>query len=121
MIEAYKNFWKNYFNFKDRTTRSGYWYVILMNLIIGFILGFISGFLSVSSNGASSFIMILISLYCLASIIPSIALFVRRLHDINKSGWWYFIALVPFVGSIILLVFLCTASVDENNKYGEKV
>lgn len=117
MIDAYKRFLKNYANFSGRSTRSDYWYVILANFLIGFVIGFIGGLIP-DLAGVTALIS---GLYSLAIIIPGIAIVVRRLHDINKSGWFYFIALVPLVGVIILLVFLCTASVNENNRYGERV
>ena len=117
MIDAYKRFLKNYANFSGRSTRSDYWYVILANFLIGFVIGFIGGLIP-DLAGVTALIS---GLYSLAIIIPGIAIVVRRLHDINKSGWFYFIALVPLVGGIILLVFLCTASVNENNRYRERV
>ena len=117
MIEAYKRFLKNYENFNGRSTRSDYWYVLLANCIIGFVLGFISGLIPEMALMVST----ITSIYSLAVIIPGIALVVRRLHDINKSGWYYFMAFIPFAGFIIMLVYLCTASVDENNKYGQRV
>jgi len=110
MLEAYKKFLSNYANFNGRSSRSDYWYVFLVNFIIGFVLGLL-GDLGV----------ILSSLYSIAVFIPSLALIVRRLHDINKSGWSYLFMLIPLVGWIIVLVFLCTDSVNENNKYGERV
>lgn len=115
MVEAYKRFLRNYTNFSGRSTRSDYWYVFLANLLIGFGIGFIGGFFGIGEITST-----ISSIYSLAILIPGIAVFVRRMHDINKSGWWWFIALVPFVGGIILLVFMCTDSVNENNKYGER-
>lgn len=117
MVEAYKKFFKNYANFSGRSSRSDYWYVFLANTLIGFVLGFIGGLIP-ELNGLMS---TLSTLYSLAVLIPGIAIVVRRLHDVNKSGWFYFIALIPLVGFIILLVFLCTDSVNENNRYGTRV
>ena len=54
-------------------------------------------------------------------IIPMWTLEVRRLHDINKSGWWLLISLIPAIGFIILIIFFATASVDEGNVYGDIV
>lgn len=108
MVEAYKRFLRNYTNFSGRSTRSDYWYVVLANFLIGFVIGFIGG------------PPIIGMIYSLVVLIPGIAVFIRRMHDINKSGWWWFISLVPLVGTIILLVFMCTDSVNENNKYGER-
>ena len=60
-------------------------------------------------------------LYSLAVIVPGIALVVRRLHDINKSGWYYFMACIPLAGPIIFLIYMLTDSVNEGNQYGERV
>lgn len=115
MIEAYKRFFRNYTNFSGRSTRSDYWYVVLANIIIGIIIGVVDELLGLSESTIT-----ISTIYTLATIIPGLALMIRRLHDINKSGWWYFISFIPLLGGIILLVFLCTKSVDENNKYGER-
>lgn len=117
MVEAYQRLFKNYANFNGRSTRSDYWYIFLGNFLVGFVLGLIGGLFSELGGLTDA----LATIYSLVMLVPGIALVVRRLHDINKSGWFYFIALVPLVGGIILLVFLCTASVNENNRYGERV
>jgi uncharacterized membrane protein YhaH (DUF805 family) len=57
-------------------------------------------------------------LYALAVILPGLAVYIRRLHDIGKSGWWYFIILIPLVGAIWMLVLLLTDSQPGENKYG---
>lgn len=62
--------------------------------------------------------MIGYALIALATIVPSLAAVARRLHDINKSGWYYFIALIPFIGGIILLVWLFTHGNRLENNYG---
>ena len=113
MVEAYKKFLSNYANFNGRSTRSDYWYVVLMNILIGAALTLLSDL-----SGLASLIS---KVYSIVTLIPMIAIVVRRLHDINKSGWFYLLALIPLVGPIILLVFLCTPSVNENNSYGERV
>jgi len=112
MVEAYKKMWTNYGNFRDRTTRRDYWLTFLMNLIIGFALGFLSG---LTKSNIFSYIS---TLYSIVMIIPGIALTVRRLHDTNRSGGWWFISLVPLVGAIVLLIFTVSESVTENNNYG---
>lgn len=117
MIEAYKKFLNNYANFKGRSTRSDYWYVVLANFLIGFILGFISGLIP----SLSKLLTTLSYMYSLAIIVPALALIIRRLHDINKSGWYYLLTFIPIIGQIIVIIFFCTESVNENNKYGEIV
>lgn len=119
MIEAYKKFWKNFSNFNGRSTRSDYWLALLGNIIVAFVLGFVLGFISGALDMPA--LIMLGYVYSLAMIVPSIAIVIRRLHDINKSGWYYFVVFIPLVGSIIALIFLCTPSVNENNQYGERV
>lgn len=58
------------------------------------------------------------ALYSLAVLVPSLAVLVRRLHDTNRSGWWFFIALIPIVGPIVLLVWLATEGTYGANDYG---
>jgi uncharacterized membrane protein YhaH (DUF805 family) len=60
----------------------------------------------------------LLSLSFLANFLPSISVLVRRLHDTGRSGWWYWIALVPLVGPILLLIWLCTRGTFGGNEYG---
>lgn len=99
---------KNYATFDGRATRSEYWYFVLFNTIISIALSIID---EIATGG------ILGIIYCLAVLIPFIAVATRRLHDINKSGWWQLIVLIPLIGVIVLLVFFCTDS-KENNLYG---
>lgn len=102
-MEEYKSFWTNYVNFSGRSTRREFWLPVLFNFVISGILGFISPALS--------------GIFTLLYFIPSLANVFRRLHDTNRSGGWMFICLVPLVGWIIYLVFLCSASVEEGNRY----
>ncbi len=66
----------------------------------------------------ASVFVVLVVLYGLAVLIPGIAVGIRRLHDTGKSGWWLLIALVPFVGIIVLIVFFCQDSTPGVNQYG---
>lgn len=109
-MNEYLAMWKNYFNFKDRTSVRGYWMAVLINIVVAILLVLLSKF--------SGIFTIVYFLYCLAVLIPGIALSVRRLHDINKSGGWFFIGFVPIVGAILLLIWSCSGSVDEGNRFG---
>ncbi len=115
MIHYYLAVLKKYAVFTGRASRAEYWYFFLCNLIISFILGLIEGLLEVAPYTDES---LLVSLYILLILIPSIAVTVRRLHDTNHSGWWYFIAFIPLVGPIILLILLVQDSDSGENKYG---
>jgi len=125
-VEAYKNYWKNYANFNDRTTRAGYWWVCLWNIMIGFIYIILLALVSVPgfSNGGDSDSMSgvgfgIFFLWALVNFVPQLALEIRRLHDINKRWTNLFFALVPFVGDIILLVFYATETKHlPENRFG---
>ena len=57
-------------------------------------------------------------LSALALLVPSVAVAVRRLHDTDRSGWWYLVVLVPFVGAILLIVWFCTKGTSGPNRFG---
>ena len=101
--------WKKYAVFSGRARRKEYWMFVLFNILASLVFGFVCG-LAGAPNAAH--------LYTLAALLPGLAVCARRLHDIGKSGWWMFIALVPFVGAIVLLVFVCTDSQPGSNEYG---
>lgn len=111
-MQEYVKMWKNYFVFSGRSTRRDFWMAYLVNIVVAALVGYVSGLLEIALIGF---------LYSLLTIIPMWTLEVRRLHDINKSGWWLLISLIPAVGFIILIVFLATPSVDEGNMYGDVV
>lgn len=110
----------NYANFRGRARRSEYWYFILFNVIL-FVP--VYAIIMIGAVNESDTIAILgfslLGLFILGLIIPWLAVVVRRLHDINKSGWNYFIRLIPLVGPILLLVWLCTEGNHYRNNYGE--
>ncbi|MCL4117891.1 UNVERIFIED_CONTAM: hypothetical protein GTU68_045001 [Idotea baltica] len=107
---------KNYANFSGRARRREYWMFLLFNFLIIFVLSFISGFVE-DLFGTDDF-YIIVGLYILFIIIPHLAVVVRRLHDINKSGAYWFIRFLPIIGPIWLLILLVEDSWDGNNKYG---
>ena len=110
---------KQYADFSGRARRKEYWMFTLFNMIIIFILMLVmvAGIAS-ESGGVSAIGMILYYGYALAVLIPSLAVCVRRLHDIGKSGWYYFLILIPFIGPFILIVWLCLDSQMGENKWG---
>lgn len=119
------NYWKicflqKYATFSGRARRSEYWYFALANFLI------VAGLLILSSLSAiitrsvyvGGFFYILMIIYALATIIPSISVIVRRLHDIGKGGEWYFISFVPLIGGIWMLILMCTDSNPGSNEFG---
>ena len=118
---AVKSFWSNYSNFKGRARRSEYWYIqlflVLTNLAaaaidLALMDGDVDRFIANGGGGIVGLVWIL------ATIVPALAVLVRRLHDIGKSGWWALIGFVPFVGALVLLFFSVQDSQAEANAYG---
>lgn len=114
MIEWYlKVVRDNYANFSGRARRSEYWYFTLFNFLVGIALNLIDTFvLNMSEVG------LLGSIYSLAMLIPGLAVAVRRLHDVGKSGWYYLLILLPIIGWIWLLVLFFTEGDNGANEYG---
>ncbi len=106
---------KKYATFSGRATRSEYWFFVLFNIIIAMALAITLSVIAYATNIPS--IAYLSYAYSLFVFLPSIACEVRRLHDINKSGAWFFISLIPVIGSIWMLVLMCLDSVNEGNNY----
>lgn len=119
----YIEVWKKYAQFTGRARRSEYWFFALFNTLIGiglWLLSSIPMLFGVRSGNAAYFLpgMGLLLIYSFATILPSLSVMVRRLHDTGKSGWWFLISFIPVVGTIILLVFLFTDSQPGPNQYG---
>ena len=108
---------KKYAVFNGRARRKEYWYFFLFNIIIQIVIMIVGG--ATGSLSPDAGMGLLGGIYMLAVLIPSIAVGVRRLHDINRSGWWLLISLIPLIGVIVLIVFLASDSKPERNQYGE--
>jgi uncharacterized membrane protein YhaH (DUF805 family) len=109
---------KKYAVFKGRARRREYWMFILFYMIITTILGAVDAALIDTDNKEAVYnfpFLTFIAMFGL--ILPGISVFVRRLHDTGRSGWWWLIVFVPGIGGIVLLVFLVLDSEGEN-KYG---
>lgn len=102
----------NYCKFEGRASRSEYWWFVLGSTILYFLIALVLSFNDMLYS-------IVLSLANLALFLPGLGLAIRRLHDINKSGWWILLAFIPLIGSIILLVWFCKESTPAANEYGE--
>lgn len=122
MMDTYLIPWKKYATFTGRATRKEYWTFYLVNTIIGVLFGFMHGNDMVRLMGGGDFQLTLLSivffLFLWAALIPTIAVVVRRLHDIGRSGWWWLISFVPLLGGLILLIMLLLDSQPGANEYG---
>jgi uncharacterized membrane protein YhaH (DUF805 family) len=107
--EAISQAFQNLFTFNGRASRSAYWWYALLLFIIAIVLDIIG---AAAGTKAISYLAEVVVL------VLSLALQVRRLHDTNRSGFWWFIGLIPLVGAIILIVFNCLPGTPGPNKFG---
>lgn len=110
----------NYCNFSGRASRSEYWWFALFSFLVGLPFTIAQYAYFFATNGESSLIITILSwIVSLALFLPSLGLSIRRLHDINKSGWWYLLGIVLCcVGGLILIYFYCQDSDPTDNEYG---
>ena len=109
---------RKYAVFEGRARRKEYWTFSLVNILISIAIGFVTGFVG-AMMGLSQNVSTMLGLaYTAAVLIPSIAVWVRRMHDTGRSGWWWLIALIPIVGLIVLLVWAVQDSEPGTNGYG---
>jgi len=119
--EGVKSFWSNYATFKGRARRSEYWFIQLFLIItnvavaaidLALMNGDVDRFIANGGGGIVGLVWIFVT------IVPALAVLVRRLHDTGKSGWWVLMGFVPFAGAIVLFVFTVLDSTPGENKYG---
>ena len=109
---------KNYANFNGRARRKEYWMFRLFSVLFAILVGILDFPLFSSAHTNESFRLFSL-LFALFSFLPSIAVTIRRLHDLDKSGGWYFISFIPLIGPILMLVLMCTEGTTGPNQYGE--
>jgi uncharacterized membrane protein YhaH (DUF805 family) len=112
-IESIKAVLTNYVGFTGRAGRPEFWWFQLFSVLVSVVFSTLSG------GNTSSFFGVIGSLASLALFLPSLAVGVRRLHDIGRSGWYLLLALIPLVGAIILIVWFARRGDDIGNAYGE--
>ncbi|MBB3992432.1 uncharacterized membrane protein YhaH (DUF805 family) [Sulfitobacter undariae] len=111
-VGALKDGFSRYVDFGTRSTRSQYWWWTLWTILISLGTGFLDGMLGMGEFGAIN------ALASLVTFLPSIAVAIRRLHDIGRSGWWLLLMFIPIIGWIVLIVFYCTPTQEEPNQWG---
>lgn len=110
--EAIKSGFRNYVNFSGRASRSEYWYWTLFAVIVAIVAGILDGAMfPYQETGPFGAITALILL------LPGIAVGIRRLHDIDRTGWWFLLALT-MIGVILLLVWACFKGTGGANRFG---
>lgn len=115
-VEAIKSAYRNYFKFSGRASRPEFWWFYLFNVLVVIATNIIAA-IEVSNNGSGTIGFALLIVFGLGTMIPSLALTFRRLHDTERSAWWLLIGLIPF-GGIVLLIFYAMRGTPGPNKYG---
>ncbi len=116
-MEWYLLVLKRYAEFNGRSRRKEYWMFTLYNIVI-FLVLYVAGFVTLLRSSIYMLFFGLAFIYALAVLVPNLAVGVRRLHDIDKSGWFILISLIPAVGGLILLVLLALDGTPGDNRYG---
>ena len=121
-VKAIESSLSQYMTFRGRAARSEFWFFNLFSSICSVVAIIIDNILGIQfknidslSGGLYGYIYLLVAL---GLFIPSLSVSVRRLHDTNRSGWWYWILLIPLIGVILLLVWLCSKGTSGDNDYG---
>lgn len=105
---------EKYATFSGRATRSEYWYVVLFGYLLALLIVFLGMIID-----SPELIIGLSTVLSLILLVPGLAVCIRRLHDTGRSGWWYLLVLIPYIGAFALLIIFCLKS-SEDNKYGPK-
>ena len=124
--DAVKAYFLKWNDFRSRSSRSEYWwatlFVTLASFPVGFIIGFVIAILSLTAGFSETTMEIVVGIVMLPIqifiIIASTCLVIRRLHDVDKSGWWYLI-IFTIIGIIPLLIWYCSKGTDGDNRFGK--
>lgn len=107
---------RHYARFSGRAARSEYWWFYLFLILLFAVTLFIDGFYVADPDPQNiPYVTLGVGL---AVMLPGLSVSIRRLHDTNRSGWWYLVQLVPAIGSIILLLFYVMRGTDGTNRFG---
>ena len=107
--QAISSGFSNYVNFSDRACRSEYWYWFLFVVLGQIVTAIVDSVIG---------IQLTTGIFSLVVLLPGIAVRVRRLHDLDRSGWWLLLGFIPLVGTIILIVWFCTRGTPGPNRFG---
>ncbi len=117
-MQEYMDVLRKYADFSGRASRKEYWMFQLINTIIFAVVGILMALLTSALHSIGFVFLGILGVYCLAIIIPSLAVSFRRLHDTGRSAWWLLIGLVPYIGSLVIIVFTVLDSQPGDNAYG---
>ncbi len=130
MMQSVKTVYSNYAKFTGRARRAEFWWFVLFYMIVGIVLSIIDGALfgTVTESGSLSTgdysyssqtnTPILSGIFYLATLLPYLGVSVRRLHDIDRTGWWLLLGFIPLIGIIVLIVWFATGGDKGDNRFG---
>lgn len=102
---------ERYADFQGRAPRSEYWWFVVFNILMSIVIALVGAVTQTLGN-------VLDVIVTLALIVPNLAVSVRRLHDTDRSGWWFLLVLVPLLGTIVLIVWFVMRGTDGDNRFG---
>ncbi|WP_036771044.1 DUF805 domain-containing protein [Photorhabdus australis] len=114
----YLNVLKNYACFRGRARRKEFWYFVLFQILAVFIISFLENYFAVANP--EIYMGWFSAVYLLLTFLPALAVNARRLHDINCSAWWLLLHLIPFIGTVILLILAGLKGSSGSNKYSSE-
>ncbi len=110
--EAIRSGFRNYVNFSDRAARSEYWFWVLFGFLVSIVAGILDAavfpYAQLAPVGSVSAVIL---------FLPGLSMSVRRMHDIDRTGWWVLIALT-IIGAILLIVWACFRGTPGSNRFG---
>ena len=110
---AVRTCYSKYATFRGRAARSEYWYFMLFTVLIAAVAGVIDAGLFWNAQNSPAYLIV-----TLVNFLPGLAVSVRRLHDTDRSGWWWLIVFVPVIGCIVLLIWYCSRGTQGQNRFG---
>ncbi len=116
--DAVKLFYKKYAVFNGRASRAEYWYPALFIFTITLALGITGAVFGLFSTSLQTIFGVVSLLFSLSTFVPSLAVMVRRFHDIDRSGWWSLIIFIPLIGFIVFIVWVCKRGTFGPNRFG---
>lgn len=117
MIWAVKTVLSKYVTFSGRARRAEYWWWVLFTIILSVVAGIVDAI--ITGGGPQGGIQPLSTIVALGLFLPGLAVLFRRLHDTDRSGWWWLILFIPLIGLLVMIYFLVQPGTDGSNRFGE--
>lgn len=107
-----------YADFQGRARRAEYWWWVLFVILASIAAGIVDSLIGAALTGGGGGLPVFGAAVSLAAFLPSLAVAVRRLHDTDRSGWWYLLVLLPVIGFIVLIIFFVQRGTAGPNRFG---